>query len=316
MSDLIRIPVGEGSPEGVNSAYLITEKDTIVDPGPPTEKAWNVLRSKLDERSITFDDIDHVFVTHWHSDHAGLACRLAEETGATIHMHPSDAPLVGDYAAARERRLDRDVATLRRWGVPETRRDALLDADSPSTMPETYPVATHRDGEMVAGLEVLHTPGHTAGHVSLAVDETLLLGDLLLPTYTPNVGGSDTRIDDPLAAYLSSIDRVNARFEEGEPGHGTTMDVTRAVDGVRVHHRERAHAAFHALSTVNDPTPWAVARDLFGEMCGIHAKFGAGEAAAHLDRLVALDIVERTGDDPVRYRPRVDDYPSNLRLMP
>lgn len=312
MTDPVRVPVGAGSPEGVNSAYHLPDRGVVVDPGPPTETAWDALTDAIG----SLESIDHVFVTHWHSDHAGLACRLAEAADATIHMHPSDAPLVGEYATARERRLDRDVATLRRWGVPETRREALLDADSPSAMPETHPVETHGDGETVAGVEVLHTPGHTLGHASFAVNGTLFLGDLLLPTYTPNVGGSDTRTDDPLAAYLASIDRVNDRFDEGEPGHGTTMDVTRAVEEVGTHHRERARAAFRALSAVPDPTPWAVARDLFGEMRGIHAKFGTGEAAAHLDRLVALGVVERTGTDPIRYRPRVEDYPSDLNLTP
>ncbi|MDL5360506.1 MBL fold metallo-hydrolase [Halalkalicoccus sp. NIPERK01] len=312
MTDPVRVPVGAGTPEGVNSAYYLPERGVVVDPGPPTEPAWNALVDAIG----SLGTVEHVFATHWHSDHAGLACRLAEAAGATIHMHSADAPLVGDYAAARERRLERDLATLRRWGVPENRRETLRDADSPSAMPETYPVTTHEEGETVAGLEVLHTPGHTLGHASFACEGTLLLGDLLLPTYTPNVGGSDTRTDDPLAAYLASIDQVNARFETGEPGHGTTMDVTRAVEEVRTHHRERARAAFRALRTVEEPTPWAVARALFGEMDGIHVKFGAGEAAAHLDRLAALDIVERTGENPIRYRPRVEDYPSDLNLTP
>ncbi|KYH25902.1 hypothetical protein HAPAU_25800 [Halalkalicoccus paucihalophilus] len=55
---------------------------------------------------------------------------------------------------------------------------------------------------------------------------------------------------------------------------------------------------------------------LVGEMRGIHAKFGAGEAAAHLNQLAALDVVERTGEDPLSYRPRVADYPSDLNLTP
>lgn len=313
MTKPIRIPVDTGTPEGVNSAYHFPDRGIIVDPGPPTETAWTAL---IEAIGPALSSVEHVLVTHWHSDHAGLACRLAEAADATLHMHSSDAPLVGEYAAARQRRLNRDVATLRRWGVPKPRREALINSDSPSPMPETYPITAHEDGETVAGLEFVHTPGHTLGHSSFATDDTLLLGDLLLPTYTPNVGGSDTRTDDPLATYLASIDRVNARFDEGEPGHGTTMDVTRAVDEVRTHHRERACAAFHALSTVDDSTPWMVARNLFGEMRGIHAKFGAGEAAAHLNRLVALGVVERTDEESICYRPRVEDYPSDLNLTP
>lgn len=311
MSELVRVPVGAGSPEGINSAYVVPEKGIVVDPGPPTEKAWSALNSTTDPV-----DVEHVFVTHWHVDHAGLACQLADEADATLHMHPSDAPLVGEYATERERRLERDLAALRRWGVPETDRKALCDTDSPSPLPDSYEVLTHEDGENVSGVEFIHTPGHTLGHSSFAVDGSLLLGDLLLPTYTPNVGGSDTRIEDPLGAYLSSIERIEGRFDYGEPGHGTTMKVEEAVSEVRSHHRNRAEAAFRSLATLDQPTPWDVACELFGEMSEIHVKFGAGEAAAHLQRLAALDVVERHDEDAIRYRPRVEDYPSGLNLTP
>ncbi|WP_122088649.1 MBL fold metallo-hydrolase [Halalkalicoccus subterraneus] len=312
MSEVIRISVGAGTAEGVNSAYHFPNRGVVIDPGPPTEAAWTALTDAID----SVKTVEHVLVTHWHSDHVGLACRLAEAADATLHMHLEDAPLVRDYAAARERRLDRDIETLQQWGVPKKQCKALREVDSPSQIPTTYPVTAHEDGETVAGIEVLHTPGHTLGHASFACEGTLLLGDLLLPTYTPNVGGSDTRTEDPLAAYLTSVDRVNARFDEGEPGHGTRMNVTKAVDEVKEHHRERAHAAFRALRTAEESTPWAVARHLFGEMNGIHIKFGAGEAAAHLNRLAVLGIVERQNGEPIRYRPLVEDYPSDLTLTP
>ncbi|MEM4780398.1 MAG: MBL fold metallo-hydrolase [Halalkalicoccus sp.] len=312
MSEPARIPVGAGTPEGINSAYHLPDRGVVVDPGPPTDAAWDTLTDALG----SLDDVECVLVTHWHADHAGLACRLAEAAGATIHMHAADAPLVGAYAAERERRLERDVAALRRWGVPEDRRAALVESDTPSALPGAYDVREHEDGETVAGVEFLHTPGHTLGHTSFVAGGTLLLGDLLLPTYTPNVGGSDTRIDDPLSVYLPAIDRVNARFDSGEPGHGTTMDVDRAVQTVKTHHRERATAAFAAVERMGAATPWAVACDLFGGMDGLHVKFGAGEAAAHLERLAALALLERRGEDPVRYRARVPDYPSGLNLTP
>ena len=318
MGEVVRVAVGIGSPEGINSAYVFPGRSVVVDPGPPTEEAWSALRSGIGSE---LGSVEHVLVTHWHADHAGLACRLADEAGATIHLHASDAPLVGEYAAERERRLNRDAAALQRWGVPGSRRKALFDADSPSPLPDKYEVSSHEDGDVVAGLEFVHTTGHTLGHTSFAAHGTLLLGDLLLPTYTPNVGGSDTRMDDPLAAYLSSVERVTARFSDGEPGHGTTMNIQSAVAEVRSHHRDRAEAAFYAIERLDRPTPWEVACELFGEMNGIHVKFGAGEAAAHLQRLAALDVVKRCGTEdqdanPVRYRPCVEDYPTDLNLTP
>jgi hypothetical protein len=59
-----------------------------------------------------------------------------------------------------------------------------------------------------------------------------------------------------------------------------------------------------------------VATTLFGELSGIHAKFGAGEAAAHLRRLAAVDVVEPLDGPPVRFRATVDAYPTDRRLTP
>lgn len=316
MGDIRRVPVGTGTHEGMNSAYLIPDAGVVVDPGPPTDDAWSSLRGGIVDAGLSLDAIEHVFVTHWHSDHAGLAYRLSDASNASVHLHADDAPLVGDYATERRRRLERDFEALRGWGVPESARTNQREADGVSPFPDTHEIQAREDGDTVAGVEFVHTPGHTKGHVSLVYGDTLLLGDLLLPTYTPNVGGSDTRMADPLASYLRSIDRVNARFDKGEPGHGTTVDVASAVDENRAHHRERARAAFRVVAAAGEATPWTVARELFGEMAGIHVKFGAGEAEAHLRRLAERDVVERLDGTPVRYRPLVDDYPSGLNLTP
>ncbi|WP_121823155.1 MBL fold metallo-hydrolase [Halostella salina] len=316
MTAVRRVPVGAGTPEGVNSAYVLPDAGVVVDPGPPGEDAWDALRGGIDDAGLALGDVEHVLVTHWHADHAGLATRLAEAADASVAMHAADAPLVGDYAAERDRRLERDAAALCRWGVPEDVRDRLVASDRPSPVPDTYDVRALSDGESVAGVELVHTPGHTAGHASYVYDGRLLLGDLLLPTYTPNVGGSDTRTDDPLADYLDSVDRVAAEFDRGEPGHGTTMDVAEEAAAVREHHCERARRVLDALPEEGGVTPWAVARDLFGEMNGIHAKFGAGEASAHLRRLDAAGAVERSGENPVEYRAVPGDHSVGSNLTP
>ncbi|MFC4541716.1 MBL fold metallo-hydrolase [Halosolutus amylolyticus] len=315
MADVDRIAIGDGSPEGTNSAYVVGDR-AVVDPGPPTDDAWAALREGLDRVGVAVDDLEYVLVTHWHVDHAGLAPRLAGAADATIAMGADDAPLVADYAVERERRLERDAETMHRLGIPDDVVANVIDGDAPSPMPNAVPVEPLGDGNRVAGIEALSTPGHTLGHTAYAVDDVLLVGDAILPTYTPNVGGSDTRTlstqregttaeHDPLATFRETLDRLSNRSETLRPGHGTSLDSDR-IDDVRTHHRDRSRRVLAALeATERGPTtPWTLARDLFGDLAGIHAKFGVGEAAAHLRSLERDGRVERVTIDPERYEPR------------
>mgnify|MGYP002278534245 CR=1 FL=1 len=312
----VRIPVGGGSPEGENSAYLLPERGLLVDPGPPGEDAWAALRDGIAEAGCDLETVDDVFLTHWHADHVGLAVRLAEAAGATLSMHADDAPLVGNYAAERRRRLERDARRLRDWGVPDDLVESLRSADAPSPLPEEYPVDAVSAGAAVAGLDVVHLPGHTLGHAGLA-DEArgdLFVGDAVLPTYTPNVGGGDTRMADPLSSYLDALDRIASLgwtgVEAGDvrlyPGHGTTVAFPDRIEAIRDHHGERTERVLGLLDAGGPATPWAVATELFGEMRGYHAKMGAGEAAAHLVRLRREGRVALVGQAPERYAPADD----------
>ncbi|WP_435064417.1 MBL fold metallo-hydrolase [Halobaculum sp. EA56] len=299
-----RIPVSAGGPEGTNSAYVLPERGVLVDPGPPGDDAWAELRAGLRDAEVALDALDHVVVTHWHADHAGLAPRLADAADATVHMHERDAPLVAEYRAERERRLRRDERTMRSWGVPADVAAAVVDGDAPSPLPAETPVEAHADGDAIAGATVLHTPGHTEGHLALAADGDVFVGDTLLPMYTPNVGGSDTRAGNPLASFLSSLARLEGREGTLRPGHGTDLAVPGRFEAIRDHHRTRSRRVFERVRRFERPTPWEVAADLFGEMRGVHAKFGAGEAAAHLAYLADAGDVVAVADDPVRFEPR------------
>ena len=70
-----------------------------------------------------------ILLTHAHDDHVRVAPELAEATGAPLRLHPAEEPL---------------------W--------KLVHPDRP--MPE--PLA---DSQEIAGLRVLHTPGHSPGAV-------------------------------------------------------------------------------------------------------------------------------------------------------
>lgn len=301
-----RLSHAHGSPEGENSTYVFPERGVVIDPGPPGEQPWDVLRTGMDAHGVDMADIDHVILTHWHADHVGTAPRLVEAADAEIHMHERDAPLLRAYRVARRRRVERDAETLELWGAPTAVVADVRESDTPSPIPDTVPVTGHTDGDTIRGLELLHTPGHTCGHLSIRADRTLYTGDAVLPMYTPNVGGSDTRTAShhPLEQYLQTLDRIAAvaARREARPGHGSVVHLGERVDGIRDHHRERVAAVVEALPADGTATPWTVAQTLFGEMSGIHAKMGAGEAAAHLSHAAQSGQVTRLDGEPLTYR--------------
>jgi glyoxylase-like metal-dependent hydrolase (beta-lactamase superfamily II) len=320
----VQVSTAYGSgPEGGNSAWVLPESGIVVDPGPPGDAAFDSLRSGLEKAGIGLEGVRRVLVTHWHVDHAGLAPRLAEAADATLSLHERDAPLVGDYAVERERRVERDADALSRWGVPDEHVASLRDADSPSPMPDATAVSELAAGDAVGPLSVVETPGHTAGHVAFSLadatddgraDSRVLTGDAVLRTVTPNVGGGDTRQSHPLAAYRTALDALAGEGWRALPGHGSAFDLAPRLAELRAHHRERAGLVADSLAELDDVddsddddrgvAPWAVARDRFGDMTGYHVKFGAGEAFAHLQDLAELGVAERVADDPLRFRAR------------
>ena len=295
-----RISHKGASPEGTNSTYFMPDRGVIIDPGPPSKDAWEILSEQINQHQ-SLSSINHILVTHWHADHAGIAPRLAEASDAQLHLHSSDAILVSNYAEERERRLARDEAKLEMWGVPTGAREKVIELDQPSPFPDSYPVEEHEDGDEIAGFEVHYTPGHTLGHAAFSSNGALFVGDAILPTYTPNIGGSDTRLDDALSTYRETLERLRACNSTPYPGHGSRVNIPSRIDEILDHHRDRAENVTAVLEEVGPATPWEVARQLFGEMSGVHLKMGVGEAAAHLWYLESSGEIVHLERSPLKF---------------
>ena len=109
-------------------------------------------------------DVTRVICTHGHPDHAGGARELAVR-GIEILIHPADAEAMrsGWTEVIRHPSRGRFFAAL----TPE------LPAFTPIEDGDVLPV--------LGGLEVIHTPGHTAGSICLygARERVLFVGDTL-----------------------------------------------------------------------------------------------------------------------------------------
>jgi len=312
-----RIRLGNSVFEGKNNVYLLQGEETVlVDAGVATEPTRKELLDKLGEFGVTPADVDRVFLTHWHYDHAGLAGMIQNAGGATVHAHEADAPLIAgeDASFVEDRTLQQE--TFESWQLPDGPREELLSflEGHAELRGEPVDVTPFSGGDRVEvnglELEAVHLPGHSAGLTAFAFDyegeRQAFVGDVILPKYTPNVGGADVRVDAPLETYVDSLVEVVERdWDRAQPGHRDPIDdpAGRARE-ILDHHRERTGKVIDVLDRHGACDIWTVSRHLFGELETIHILHGPGEAFAHLDHLERHGVVEREATD---YRLAVDD---------
>ncbi|MFW5895917.1 MAG: MBL fold metallo-hydrolase [archaeon] len=312
-----RIRLGNTVFEGENNVYLLQSEETVlVDAGVATEPTRGEFVDALGAFNVTPADVDRVFLTHWHYDHAGLAGMIQQAGGATVHAHEADAPLISGAEATfiEDRALQQE--TFESWQLPDAPREELLSfleghAELAGDEVDVTPFAGG-DRFDVNGttFEAVHLPGHSAGLTAFAFEEgdqrQAFVGDVILPKYTPNVGGADLRVEAPLEKYVESlVEVVDRGWDRVFPGHRDPIeDPAGRAREILDHHRERTENVIGVLERNGACDAWTVSHHLFGELETIHILHGPGEAFAHLDHLERHGVVEREATD---YRLVVDD---------
>ncbi|MGE8175050.1 MBL fold metallo-hydrolase [Pseudomonas fluorescens] len=195
----------------------------VVDTGIPGSE--HKIERALKQHGRSFADVTLIVVTHAHTDHAGSAARLRELTGAPILAHAGDL----DYY---ERRKEMTYCVAHWWGPLFLRSgvpgepylaftpDILLQDDASLAL----------DAYGINGV-ARHTPGHTAGSVSVELRSgDALVGDLIASGVL--LGGvmrleHATRPpfeDDPQAVSGQLLGMVDAGLQRFHMGHGGPLE--------------------------------------------------------------------------------------------
>ncbi len=160
---------------------------TLVDAGLPG--VLPALVVCLGRIGLGLDAVRRVVVTHSHVDHVGGLPEIVAATGAEVWAHRDDAGIIdGSVAppdtsallAGLRTRLDVLLADL-----APGKRELVLRTAGTVYPTEHVPVDVRLVGgeelAVLGGCRLLHTPGHTPGHMSLFLPSLSLLiaGDLL-----------------------------------------------------------------------------------------------------------------------------------------
>ncbi|MDH4207376.1 MAG: MBL fold metallo-hydrolase [Anaerolineae bacterium] len=184
------------------NCYLVgceeTKKGIVIDPGGDAP----VILDRVEKLGLT---VEYIVNTHGHIDHIAANRPVKEATGAQLAIHEDDAEwLVADQGAY-----------ARMLGVqsPGPAADILL-----------------REGdEIVFGnekLQVIHTPGHSQGGISLLGDGVVFCGDTL---FAMGVG----RVDLPGGSWETLMSTIKRRLftlpdeTDAYTGHGPPTTIGR-----------------------------------------------------------------------------------------
>lgn len=152
------------------NCYIVTNEDTlecvVIDPGAES----NTILNYIEDNKLKCVAI---MLTHGHFDHVGALPAVAAETGAKVYMNEKD-----DMRIARNSHM--------RYALQENGQ-------------------YYGDGDVIeaAGLkfDVIYTPGHTPGGVTLRCGDALFTGDTLFR-------GSCGRTDLPGGDMLQQLDSL------------------------------------------------------------------------------------------------------------
>lgn len=184
-------------PNGYTNCYILADEKTkaaaIIDPGENVPEIKELVKKdNLDVRAI--------FLTHGHYDHVGGVAALRKKyKDIPVYLHPEDA--------------GKDTELM------------------PTKALE--PVTLWRDGDVVMvgelPVEVLHTPGHSAGSVTLRCQDVLFTGDTL---FTQSVGRTDFPggSQEALMASLKRLGELEGDYQV-LPGHDTFTSLDQERQG-------------------------------------------------------------------------------------
>jgi glyoxylase-like metal-dependent hydrolase (beta-lactamase superfamily II) len=210
-----------GRPGTVNVCLLIWKGEgTLVDAGFPG--ITGPLLRTLEEVGIAPAAVRRIIVTHHHSDHTGGLAEAVALTGAEVWAHEDDAGFIDGTATRPGPRPE--VLAQMQAGMSDEQRAAAVQRHmtGPEPVPVTLRLAGGETLDVHGGLRVLHTPGHTPGHLSLFLPELslLLAGDLLRYENGTVTTAPDRFNADSAEETVSALSVIPLGFEHMLPYHG------------------------------------------------------------------------------------------------
>ncbi len=272
----------------VNLYFIEDEKPTLIDAGYRDEASLKQVLKTL--RSLNYDikDLAIIVNTHSHHDHTGGNEGLQKNSGAQIVAHPLEAEVILNPKKAWEMELKdlQDLANAS--GIPKRVELNVLKMRMEAQPPNVDVTINQslEDGSVLnigsTQLEVIHTPGHSPGHICLYDRKRRILfsGDHILPRTTPNID-SLRRFTDSLKKILEYDVNLIA------PGHEPMIKRPKVrIHELINHHIRREEAFYRLIKWRETSTLYELITDYWGYLSTRHLTLALREGYAHVEKLI------------------------------
>jgi len=194
------------------NVYLVKRDDgiTVVDTGLPGN-AGRII-DYVQSIGCHPSDVKTIVLTHSDMDHAGSVARLKEETNAKVAIHEADAPRL---SGEKEPKAVKGMLGLLLRAMAVIMRFKRINAD-----------VLLKDSDIIDGLTVIHTPGHTDGSICLYLPgRALFVGDALLTDDKRMLSLPRRAMSADLDQAKESIKKISElKYSVLLPGHGPPIE--------------------------------------------------------------------------------------------
>ncbi len=282
--------------------YLVGRGDVaVIDPGPTLDEHLDAIQAALGPD----EQINHIVITHTHTDHTAGVPKLLGRTGAKTYgfgphgevpdKDPLESISFDEYFTPDEKaKIDKEWADM----PDELKREGPDTGFRPDV-----PLA---HGESVIGdgwsLEAVHTPGHTSNHLCFALSDdgdgqrVLFTGDHVMGWATSVISPPDGDLYD----YLSSLEVLLGRDDDRYwPTHGTAItDPKPFVRSFIEHRRGREQQIIAGLADKKSATIKDLVPAMYADVDKRLWRAAANSVYSHLLALHREDRAHPVEGDP------------------
>jgi len=166
-----------GNEERRMNLTLVFDDDNVIllDAGLPSQ--LENIREEMNKAGVAFERINKIIITHHDLDHIGSLASIIKNSHNTIEVlaHADEKPYIeGEKAPIK-------FTQERLASISEEKRNEMIEQISKLKTKVNIIIGDNEELNYCGGIKIIHTPGHTLGHICLYLEKykTLVTGDAL-----------------------------------------------------------------------------------------------------------------------------------------